>query len=562
MKPARRNAQQPFSKSSLALCFLMVIMFLLSACNGNVPQQQTANKNKAALDNLIARARSIGVPASMLQPIEDQEAQLTATSAPITLFDDQPLTQYYTNLAQRYQELATQVAGLIPQATQQFDYQASQALQSYANILSERQAEGFSEAQPFVSRLANLQNTLARSQYPREYLQISSQARNDTQALDLMGTAFYLLQTFQQEITQLKSARVETGGLKQLASNDQQALQTARTPQDFQQLINTLNAQLQQSLAISTQAIPYVGSAKLRQFSDYINQARQYGQDVSSFQKRLSADQQALNQAQTIGDYLHVSAQIDSDIASIQFTFYQGKASYLLKQFHAEVNAWGAAHKYHGYELDFEYMEQGIGSDADYLVQTAQTTDDYKTAIDFINRSTTLLQSMEADYNDKTPYDQPHTTDLQLMQRYGFMQGEVMVVSLVEQVLRLYNNGKLVRAFYVTTGQYLKPSPPGIYHIFLRESPTTFKSSEPKGSAFWYPDTKINYAMAYRDGGYFIHDSWWRADYGPGTEFPHYDSGGDEAFAGNGSHGCVNMQEQQAGWLYQNTAYGTPLILY
>ena len=38
-------------------------------------------------------------------------------------------------------------------------------------------------------------------------------------------------------------------------------------------------------------------------------------------------------------------------------------------------------------------------------------------------------------------------------------------------------------------------------------SPTEKRgSSEPKGSAFWYPPTDIQYAMEYHDGGYFFHE--------------------------------------------------------
>jgi hypothetical protein len=561
MKPSERKAQQRFWQSSIVLS-LFLLLLTLNACTGNLPQQQAASQAKAELDSLIAQARSVGVPQTLLSPIQDQETQLSSSRAPVSFFSDQPLVQYYENLTQRYQQLCTQVEGLTAQVTDEFDYQAWQDLQDYASVLSERQAQGFAEAQPFQNRLTKLQTSFNRAKLPRDYQQISNQARQDTQALRLMATAAGQMQTFNQVISQLQASHLDTTPLKQLLQADQQRFQTAQTPADFQGLISTINAQFTQAVVLSTQAIPYVGAAKLKQFSDYITQAQQYGQDVSTFQQRLTADQHALDQAQSIGDYLQVSSQIDNDIAAIQLTVYRGKANYLLQQFHTEVKNWGATHKYHGYELDFEYMDQGIGSDADYLVQTAQSADDYQAAIDFINRSTTLLQAMEADYNDQTPYNQAHNTDLQLMERYGFMQGEVMVVSLVEQVLRLYNNGELVRAFYVTTGQYMRPSPPGIYHIFDRESPTIFKSSEPKGSAFWYPDTKINYAMAYRQDGYFIHDSWWRADYGPGTEFPHYDSGGDEEFAGNGSHGCINMQEDQAGWLYNHTTYGTPLIIY
>ncbi|WP_376797657.1 L,D-transpeptidase family protein [Thermogemmatispora sp.] len=561
MKLAERKARRRFWQSSLILS-LFLFLFILSACSGNTAQQQAANQAKARLDALIAQARSAGVPESLLDSVENQEVQLASSRAPLNPFNDQLAIEYYQNLTQRYQLLCTQVEGLTAQVTDEFDYQAWQDLQTYASVLSERQAQGFSEAQPFQSRLTKLQASFTHARLPRDYQQISAQARQDTQALRLMETAANQLQALDQLIAQLQSSRLDTTALKQLRQADQQSFQAAQTPTDFEGLINRVNAQFTQAVVLSTQAIPYVGAAKLKQFSDYIAQAQQYGQDVASFQQRLSADQQALDQAQSIGDYLQVSSQIDNDIASVRLVVYRGKANYLLQQFHDEVKSWGAAHKYHGYELDFEYMDQGIGSDADYLVQTAQSIDDYQTAIDFINRSMRLLQAMEADYNDQTAYNQPHNSDLQLMAHFGLMQGEVMVVSLVEQVLRLYNNGQLVRAFYVTTGQYMRPSPPGIYHIFDRESPTVFKSSEPKGSAFWYPDTKINYAMAYRSDGYFIHDSWWRADYGPGTEFPHYDSGGDEEFAGNGSHGCINMPTDEAGWLYNHTTYGTPLIIY
>jgi lipoprotein-anchoring transpeptidase ErfK/SrfK len=239
-----------------------------------------------------------------------------------------------------------------------------------------------------------------------------------------------------------------------------------------------------------------------------------------------------------------------------------------LQQFHQEVTNWGNTHQYHdsyngqSYPLDYEYDQQeGFGSDADVAVQTAQTLDDYQSAINLINNDMANLKAMEADYNDKTPWDQPHASDKQLMQYYNVTTGQVIVVSLVEQTLRLYQDGKLVKAFLITTGQFAKPSPPGFWHIFLRQSPTVFKSSEPKGSAFWYPDTKINYAMEYHDGGYFFHDSWWRYYYGPGTNFPHYDPGGEE-FAGTGSHGCVNMRQDQASWLYANTGYGTSVIMY
>ncbi|MFL5703233.1 MAG: L,D-transpeptidase, partial [Ktedonobacteraceae bacterium] len=87
-------------------------------------------------------------------------------------------------------------------------------------------------------------------------------------------------------------------------------------------------------------------------------------------------------------------------------------------------------------------------------------------------------------------------------------------------------------------------------------------SSDPPDSPYWYPPTPINYAINYHSDGYFIHDAWWRGNFGPGTQFPHYDVGGDEAYARNGSHGCINMPENDAAWLYANTNYNTQIIVY
>lgn len=557
-------------EKSLALCLLLVLIScLLSACGGNPQLQQQASKNKQALDRSLAQARSIGIPASMLQPIIQQEQQLASGHAPLSLFSDQSADDYNQNLALRYSQLNSQVIGLETQATQQFDYQASQDLQTMSNALAERQGQNLSASQ-FAHELTSYQQQLAKAQMPKDYLQISSGAQKATQALHLMGPAYSDLTSFQKVIKQLQSSHIDVTAFQQEEQNDAQSFNSATEPEDFSQLIDLINTQLNETTTVSTVAIPYVGQVKLNQFSSDIQLIKQYnGMDVSKYQQELQADQQALNKAKTVSDFLHVSAQIDADMASIQFPLTEAQANYLLQKFHQEVKSWGQSHeyddKYNGqyYPLDYEYDEQGIGSDADDAVQSAQSLDDYQSAIDLINNDILHLHMMEQDASDNTPYNQPHQEDLTLMNHYGVTNAsEVLVVSLVEQVLRYYQNGKLVKTFYITSGQFDKPSPPGFWQVFLRESPTVFKSSEPKGSAFWYPDTNINFAMEYHSGGYFFHDSWWRVDYGEGTNFPHYDSGGDEAFAGSGSHGCINMQEQQADWLYHNTTYNAQVILY
>src|SRR5262249_36988171 len=158
-------------------------------------------------------------------------------------------------------------------------------------------------------------------------------------------------------------------------------------------------------------------------------------------------------------------------------------------------------------------------------------------------------------------WNQSHQTDIQMLQHYGNMQGKVLVVSLHEQAMRVYDDGKLVKAFQVTTGRPEKPSPPGAWQIEDKQAPTVFKSDEPKNSPYWYPDTPITYAMLYHSGGYYIHDSWWRDDYGPHTQFPHMDSGGD-SFSFDGSHGCINVSTANASWIYNFVAPHTAVIIY
>jgi lipoprotein-anchoring transpeptidase ErfK/SrfK len=572
----RPVSRQRAKNGCILACIALLAMLLVSACGVDPQTQQNTNSNKAQLDAQIAHAKSIGVPNAMLQPIIQQENALGKTNAPISLFfDGQAGTNYYNNLTQRYHTLIVQVQGMETQATQQLDYQASQNIQTLENILATRHSQNFIEVKTFQNQLEQDQNQLAKAQYPKDYIQISMSAVKSTLALNLMGPAYNDLTTFQQDVKQLQSSHVDTTAFDQQEQQDLQTFRSAVQPNDFSSLINLLQTQIQTTSDVSTQAIPYVGAAKLQQFSQDIAQLKQYGQSTASYQQKLTTDQTALNNARSISDYLNVSAQIDKDISSLQYAMTAGNANYLFNQYVQEVNNWGNSHMYHdpvdgnNYPLDYEYSEQyGVGLDGGAAIQYAQSTgqiSDYQAAISIIQNNFMNLRAMESDYNDKTPYNQPHTTDFQLMQHYGVYgsnSGAVLVVSFAEQTLRYYVNDKLVRAFYIVSGQYEKPSPPGFWSIILKESPTVFKSSEPKGSAFWYPDTNIKYAMEYHSDGYFFHDAWWRANFGPGDEFPHNDASGTTSFNDNGSHGCINMASSDVAWLYPQIPYGTPVILY
>ena len=263
-------------------------------CGGNPQAQQQANTNKAKLDTLITNAQNIGVPAATLQPILQQEKQLSASSAPFALFNDQSVADYYTNLAQRYSILAVQVQGLVTQSTQQLDYQASQTLQKLEAALAQRQSQNFVEAKTYSAQLTSYQNQLNKAQYPKDYLKINAGAQQSIQALQLMGPAYDSLTAFQQLIKQLKASHIDTTALNNEYQQDLLQFRGATSPADYSQLINLLNVQWQSTNDFSTQAIPYVGAAKLQEFSADIQQLKSYGMSTTSYQQKLTTDQQAL----------------------------------------------------------------------------------------------------------------------------------------------------------------------------------------------------------------------------------------------------------------------------
>ena len=133
-------------------------------------------------------------------------------------------------------------------------------------------------------------------------------------------------------------------------------------------------------------------------------------------------------------------------------------------------------------------------------------------------------------------------------------QGKEIVVSLSHQWLWAYENGKMVFNSAVMTGRPSLPTPTGTYHVFLKLHPTWFYSPWPQGSPYWYPPTYINYALEWRAGGFFLHDSWWHSVYGPGTNGWHYDPKYGWQW---GTHGCVAMPLSSAAWLYNWAPIGT-----
>jgi lipoprotein-anchoring transpeptidase ErfK/SrfK len=134
---------------------------------------------------------------------------------------------------------------------------------------------------------------------------------------------------------------------------------------------------------------------------------------------------------------------------------------------------------------------------------------------------------------------------------------KAITISLTEQVLRAYDHGRMVFWTYVTTGRPGLETDKGDFKVYWKVTPWTMHSPWPKGSPYWYPDSKVQMVMWF-NGGDGIHDASWRSVYGPGTEYPHYDPTGEDV----GTHGCVNVPFSNMVWLWNWTPTGTPVIVY
>jgi hypothetical protein len=547
---------------------LIGILLLVSACGGDPQLQQQASQGRSQFEQQLKNAQNIGVPDSALQPIIQQEQKLTSSSAPLSPFNSAPDNTYYQNQATSYQQLLSQIQQITAITVGQDQGQAQQDLLTFKQTLATQQTKKVGDLQAFSQRYTTDARLLTTAQTPNDYVAISTDAENETNALGLISPTYNQLTIFKNTISQMSKAHLDVTSLQSQYTSDLSTFNTATSQQGLQQLSTLLNAQYQLAVSNSIQSIPYVGAAKLKGFQSQINQLKTYGMDTSPYQKLYNADQQAISKAKTIAQYLVASKKIDTDVGTMQTALTQGAANYNITELNNLANAWGNKHLYtdtydnQKYILDAGYTMAGIGYWLQSELSDAVTPADYQSVLNEENNDLFNLKMFEQDYSDKTPYNQVHQTDLEMMQHYPSLQhGTVVMVSMAEQAMRVYSNGKLIRAFQVTTGRVELPSLPGIWTPLERESPTEFTSSDPPSSPFWYPPTKINYAIEYHADGYFLHDSWWRNQYGPGTQFPHVDSSGNSS-SFDGSHGCVNIPEDDAAWLYANTDWSLQIALY
>lgn len=134
------------------------------------------------------------------------------------------------------------------------------------------------------------------------------------------------------------------------------------------------------------------------------------------------------------------------------------------------------------------------------------------------------------------------------------VQSKRILISVKGDALWAYDGNKLIIHTLVSNGGPDTPTLPGIFHVEAKVPNMVFHSPWPKGSPLYYPPSPTNYAMLYNaNGGYFVHDSPWRSNYGPGSNSVAGTPGGNFT----GTHGCTNVPLSAMAVIYNWADVGT-----
>jgi lipoprotein-anchoring transpeptidase ErfK/SrfK len=123
-----------------------------------------------------------------------------------------------------------------------------------------------------------------------------------------------------------------------------------------------------------------------------------------------------------------------------------------------------------------------------------------------------------------------------------YKNGTFITVSIPNQEVRAYKNGKKILDASVVTGKAEagRRTTLGAYYIFYKSSPAVLR-----GPGYASP---VSFFAAFHNGQGF-HNAPWRSSFG------------GSIYITNGSHGCVNMTYSDASTIYKNFGIGTPVFV-
>lgn len=122
-------------------------------------------------------------------------------------------------------------------------------------------------------------------------------------------------------------------------------------------------------------------------------------------------------------------------------------------------------------------------------------------------------------------------------------KGEKYVeVDLSEQTTTLWENGYIIQQFLISSGLAPRYTPTGETKINYKKPLINYDGAI-FGESYFFGNTPWN--LQFRSGGYFFHTAYWHNDFGRPK-----------------SHGCINMREPNARFLYDWAPIGTTVIVH
>ena len=122
-------------------------------------------------------------------------------------------------------------------------------------------------------------------------------------------------------------------------------------------------------------------------------------------------------------------------------------------------------------------------------------------------------------------------------------------VSIAEQRMWIYKNGKLIVTTNVVTGTHNihQDTSPGVWYILYKRSPAILTGRKNGKIIYQSP---VNYWAPFTNDGQGIHDASWRGNWG------------NKAYLNDGSHGCVNTPPSIMKTVYDNLSTYEPVVVY
>jgi lipoprotein-anchoring transpeptidase ErfK/SrfK len=125
----------------------------------------------------------------------------------------------------------------------------------------------------------------------------------------------------------------------------------------------------------------------------------------------------------------------------------------------------------------------------------------------------------------------------------------VSEVDIATHTMHVYDNGKLIQSFPVSTGRDQYPTMDGV-HIAIEKSRVVQMNSAtvgiPKGNPDYYNET-VYWDVRISDSGEFVHAAPWSVS---------------EQGHSNVSHGCVNLSTANAEWFYNWSRRGDVIYVF